>query len=87
MLHVTMILSDAILIATMRVNNRWDVDCTDSLTGKYERSTWTNAQMAAVLALSMGVGEDKEPGYDLAELNRVAQAAMVNWDPKVRLIP
>lgn len=65
----------------------WHVTIGDRFSGKCATDLWTNQQMAAVLVLAMGVGEDNDPGYDIRTLYEVAEGAIKDLPPEVRPIP
>jgi len=88
MMHLTLILCDTIFVATMlgeTGSEMWHVICTDALTGKTERATWTQVQLNAVVCLAL-CGEDQK-GVIPEVLYPIAEEAIKGWDTKVRPIP
>ena len=74
MLHVTAVLEDVRIVATVAIEpeggHLWQVILSDALTGQFETRLWTDAEMGAVMALAIGgeQGADyEEPAYRLAE--------------------
>jgi hypothetical protein len=84
MIHQTIIIEDTIIIATER-DGMWYVTVCDTFKGKQEEFTWTNAEWVSVLALLMGVGEDKVEGFDTRILYERCEPLFKNSE--VRPIP
>ncbi len=89
-----MILEDCVLVAT-RDNNTakggeeivgcWHVLASDILTGVSHTAEWSDKQLAAILALSHGLGEDMP---DLAgPLYMIAEPALIGFPKECRPIP
>jgi hypothetical protein len=81
-LHITAILCDTVLVVSQveGLNGPvWEGTCRDNLSGKHERVSWTDSQLAAVLALA--VDDSQMHHYP------VAASAVAGWSPEVRPIP
>lgn len=87
MLHMTLLLADTTIIATVGDQQTWHVQVADNVTGKCEFAIWTNEQFATIVALALGVGEDKAKGFVTDDLYAVAEPLLKGWQPEVRPIP
>lgn len=87
MLHVTLILCDTLLTASVhRPSNLWIGHCVDALTGKREDFQWNTEQMAAVIALAMA-GDDLPVEEVQIGLRKIASPLVADWASEVNPIP
>ncbi len=95
MFHLTAVIEDATILATQRQRkedengpDQLDVLIADNLTGKTERRVWTVNQLTAVLALAMGIGEERlinDQAVD--QLYEIARPAVADFAKEVVPIP
>lgn len=99
-MFVTAKLEDAILVAEYRedmdqdpipdLNHRphmWHVVVTDAFTLTAKTGKWNNTQMAAVMALMLGGGEEGFPEHVTQALYKIATPLFKGWVNDVRPIP
>ncbi len=87
MMRMMFVMADTLMCAEFGCDNRWHVECQDMMTGKREGAVWTNDEFASIMALFLGVGEDKTPGFDHTELYKTCEPLLASWPKEVRPIP
>lgn len=92
MIHATLIIEDTVIVATSvhgDSENRLHVIVTDNLTGKQENGRWTYEQFNAVVALSLGMGEDSPSYVNVDKLYKLVEDAKLfeGWQPEVIPVP
>ena len=86
MFAMTVIAEDGQLHATRDDNGEWQGFVADGHTGRQEAIHWTDAQLAAVLAVAFG-GEGILPDSAVATLYPLAESAVEGLSKECRFIP
>lgn len=88
MLHIDLTLEDTRIVANRDNSNVWIGFICDAPTGKCVRIEWTDSQIAAVVALGFGIGENDEiDESSVKKLYEIAEPAIKDLPSECRPIP
>ena len=85
--HLTLSLADNLISANETDDHQWHVNLVDCFSGKRHEVMLTNDQFAQMIALTLGVGEDKTPGFDAEMLYRDVLPALGACPEECRPMP